>query len=563
MKAEMLRKSILQYAIQGKLVPQIDTEEPASELLKKIKAEKQELIKQGKIKKEKPLPAITDEEKPFDIPDSWKWVRFSDCVILYTGDSINAQEKKKKYTDLNAGYNYIATKDIGFDTSIDYENGIKIPFDTNLKIAKVNSILLCIEGGSAGRKIATLEEDVCFGNKLCCFESIGISYLYLFYYLRTPTFTDNFKDNKSGMIGGVGVNTLKTLYFALPPLEEQLRIVTRIEELMLLVNEYEEKEVKLTALEKEFPEKLKKSILQYATQGKLVPQIDVEEDASRLLDRINLKQEKLLKMGRIKKYKSFDSKNIDECPFEIPNTWKWVYANQLFEESPTNGYSPKGVGFETKDKVLTLSATTTGIFDHTKYKYFIPDIKIKDSWRISKGDILIQRSNSLDYVGVSCICTKSLDDYIYPDLMIKLRFTDEINISYIHFVLLSPYIRQYFRENASGTSDTMKKINQTLIAHTLIPLPPFDEQQRIVAKVEELFALVDMISSGKKLKIEEDKTMLKDIAKVIELKSHLEIQRRVDVSSFGLVAREDGEVTQCDLNTALSEVQDFYDNKKN
>ena len=563
MKAEMLRKSILQYAIQGKLVPQIDTEKPASELLKKIKSEKQKLIKDGKIKKEKLLTPITDEEKPFDIPESWEWVRFSDCAILYTGNSINAQEKKKKYSNLSDGYNYIATKDVGFDTVIDYQNGISIPFNTNFKIAKNNSILLCIEGGSAGRKIGLLKEDVCFGNKLCCFESIKINHLYLFYYLRTPGFTENFKDNKSGMIGGVGVNALKTLYMALPPLAEQSRIVDKIKELMVLVDEYEKKEGELEQLEKEFPEKLKKSILQYSIQGKLVPQIDTEESASELLKKIKAEKDDLIKKGKIKKQKNLPHIDDDEKLFDIPDNWCWVYLHQLLQDSPINGYSPQGVEFETSERVLTLSATTSGVFDNTKYKYFISDTEIKNSLRIKKGDILVQRSNSLEYVGVSCICPESLDNYIYPDLMIKLRLMERINIEYIYYVLSSPFTRQYFKENATGTSDTMKKINQNILSNTIVALPPLIEQQRIVDRIKELFDLVDMISNGKKLKIKEGKMALKGIKNIIELKHHLEVKRCVDVSSFGLVARDDGEVTQCDLDTALSEVQDFYDKKKN
>ncbi|WP_195270549.1 restriction endonuclease subunit S [Eubacterium sp. 1001713B170207_170306_E7] len=561
MKAEQLRKSILQYAIQGKLVPQIDTEEPASELLKKIKTEKQELIKQGKIKKEKSLPPITEEEKPFDIPESWEWVRFSDCAVLYTGNSINAQEKKKKYTNLNEGYNYIATKDIGFNTTIDYENGIKIPFDTNFRIAKIGSILLCIEGGSAGRKIGLLKENVCFGNKLCCFESIQISYLYLFYYLRTPTFTDNFKDNKSGMIGGVGVNTLKTLYLALPPLDEQLRIVARIEELMSIVDEYEKKEIELEKLEIEFPVKLKKSILQYAIQGKLVPQISTEESANELIKRIKSEQELLAKAGKIKKYKPLSVVNDYEQPFDIPESWIWVYLHQLLREAPSNGYSPQGVDYETSDRVLTLSATTSGVFDSTKYKYFVPDTEIKSNLRVNKGDILVQRSNSLDYVGVSCICPESLENYIYPDLMMKLCFIDKVDINYMHYLLSSPFIRQYFRENATGTSDTMKKINQSILLYAFVALPPLSEQQRIVERIEKLFALVNVLAEGKKLPKVTATTENKDNVIPFVTVEIDETKHRVDVSSFGMAARDSDSVKPETMEKVLEQVQAYYDKK--
>ena len=166
--ADTLPKSILQYAVEGKLVPQDIHDEPASILYDKIIKEKETLIKQGKIKKEKPLPPITDDEIPYNIPENWKWVRLGEVCNIYTGNSINAEIKNEKYTNLEQGYNYIATKDVHFNTTIDYNNGIKIPFnEINFKIAQKNTTLICIEGGSAGKKIGFLNQDVCFGNKLC------------------------------------------------------------------------------------------------------------------------------------------------------------------------------------------------------------------------------------------------------------------------------------------------------------------------------------------------------------------------------------------------------------
>ena len=185
MKAEQLRKSILQLAIQGKLVKQDPNDEPASVLLEHIRAEKQRLIKEGKIKKDKgdsiifkgddncyyekvgksePI-CIDDELGDIDLPKGWILCRLGSVADIYTGNSINENEKQKKYTGLSSGYNYIGTKDVGFDHIINYQNGVKIPFNqTNFRIAHKNTPLLCIEGGSAGRKIGILQEDVCFGN---------------------------------------------------------------------------------------------------------------------------------------------------------------------------------------------------------------------------------------------------------------------------------------------------------------------------------------------------------------------------------------------------------------
>ena len=161
----------------------------------------------------------------------WLMCKFDDICDIFTGNSINEKEKIEKYTDILDGYNYIGTKDVGFDQCIDYENGIKIPVaDLKFKIAPKGSVLLCIEGGSAGRKIGLTDQDVCFGNKLCAFVS-KIDNRYIFYFLQTSDFRNIFSYNKNGLIGGVSVNKLKDIEIPLPPLAEQGRIVAKIEEL--------------------------------------------------------------------------------------------------------------------------------------------------------------------------------------------------------------------------------------------------------------------------------------------------------------------------------------------
>ena len=249
---ERLRKSILQYAIQGKLVPQIDTEEPATILLEQIRAEKLRLLKEGKLKKKdiqdsnifraddnryyeqigKVIKDITDD-LPFEIPETWQWSRLSSIANLYTGNSINEAEKNARYTNVQ-GTEYIATKDVKFDNSIDYQNGVAIPnqYVANFRIAPAKSVLMCIEGGSAGRKIGILDQEVCFGNKLCCFAPYTDISEYIFYYLQSPLFFEIFSSNKNGIIGGVSVNNLKQLFIPLPPLNEITRIVNKIKAIL-------------------------------------------------------------------------------------------------------------------------------------------------------------------------------------------------------------------------------------------------------------------------------------------------------------------------------------------
>ena len=177
-----------------------------------------------------------------DLPSNWSVAKMMTVSELYTGNSISESIKKSKYTGLSSGYNYVGTKDVGFDCSIAYNNGVKIPYDEpKFKIAKKHSTLLCIEGGSAGKKVGITSEDVCFGNKLCSFNAREyINYKFQFYVIQSPTFKKVFIQNKSGMIGGVSIKKLKEILIPLPPIEEHQRIVDKLDELLPLVDKLAE-----------------------------------------------------------------------------------------------------------------------------------------------------------------------------------------------------------------------------------------------------------------------------------------------------------------------------------
>lgn len=249
--ANLLQKSILQEAIQGKLVPQIAEEGTAQELLEQIRQEKERFVKEGKLKKSSLTDSVIfkgddnkyyeqvgntsrciDEEVPFDIPSTWIWTRLSCIANVYTGNSISEAEKKSKFTNVKGRY-YIGTKDVDLKNRITYNNGVAIPkqYESAFRIAPKSSVLMCIEGGSAGKKIAVLNQDVCFGNKLCCFAAYTEISKYVYYYLQSPIFLDVFNQYKTGIIGGVSIAKVKEILLPLPPLQEQQHIVAQIEKL--------------------------------------------------------------------------------------------------------------------------------------------------------------------------------------------------------------------------------------------------------------------------------------------------------------------------------------------
>lgn len=219
-----LKDSILLAAMEGKLTERLKSDTSPSELVK--------LMENYYGKK---IHGTVEDDVEFSWPEEWLVVKVNEATDLYTGNSIPEAVKAQKYVGLKEGYNYIGTKDVEYDHTIVYENGVKIPFnEPGFKYADKDATLLCIEGGSAGRKIAILDEKVCFGNKLCAFHPIGIDKKFLYYYLQSPVFLSTFRDNISGIIGGVSIGKIKKLYIPVPSIEEQRRIVERLEMLLPL-----------------------------------------------------------------------------------------------------------------------------------------------------------------------------------------------------------------------------------------------------------------------------------------------------------------------------------------
>ena len=449
---------------------------------------------------------IDDEVSEFDLPDSWVLCRFSFIAEIFTGNSINETEKQKKYTGLTNGYNYIGTKDVSFDHTVNYNNGVKIPFEqSNFKIAHKFTPLLCIEGGSAGRKIGILQEDVCFGNKLCAFESFGVDPKYIYYFLQSPSFTKVFKEKTTGIIGGVSVNTLKHLLFAVPPLTEQARIVTEIEKFEPLIAEYDKLEQQATKLDDEIYDKLKKSILQYAIQGKLVPQNPNDEPASVLLERI--RAEKKAKLG--KKYvDSYIYKGDDNCyyekvgetvtnisdeiPFELPENWAWCRLQMICSyihrgKSPTYG----------TEKILPIIAQKCNQWSgiQTQKCLFADRATIKkytEEQYLCVGDIIIN-STGTGTVGrtgyVDDTLFKEYPKFIADSHVTVVRPLEHIDSKYIYLFLKSPVIQTDIEAKCSGSTNQIELATKTIQSY-LIPIPPAMEQHKIVSMFFSLEAKV-------------------------------------------------------------------------
>ena len=467
MTPQELKYSVLQLAFQGSIAEQIKGEYTPNML------------------------GFDIADPPFDIPDTWKWQKLGKCCEMYTGNSISENEKSAKYAGLTEGYDYIATKDVSFEQKIEYDNGIRIPFDSTFKRAYKDSVLMCIEGGSAGRKIGILDRDVCFGNKLCMFQADKVLNTFLFYFLQSAEFKKLFSENMTGIIGGVSIKKLKGMLMPIPPLAEQKRIVAKIEELLPYIDRYEQAWSELEDFNKRFPGDMQNSILQTAIQGKLVAQRTEEGTGEELYRHIQTEKQRLIKEGTIKKEKPLPEITEDEIPFDIPENWIWVRLLDIIEEKPSNGFSPKGVDYETPVRNLTLTATTSGYFKADAFKYVDISLAVASKYWLNNNDLLIQRSNSRELVGTSCIYTGEDKEYIYPDLMMRMRTM--VVTKYVDFVMKSPIVRNYFMKSASGTSESMPKINQNIVVCTLIPLPPLAEQKRIVAKLEEILPLCEKL----------------------------------------------------------------------
>jgi len=328
------------------------------------------------------------------------------------------------------------------------------------------------------------------------FDEDKIDIEYFKRFVKSQSFVRTLKEQvKGGIKTEIKPKHFLPLEIHLPEIKSQRAIVSffnRVE------NDMDELSDEIDH-QKSYLKKMRQQVLQEAIEGKLTAEwrekhpelISGENHASKLLEKIKAEKERLIRERRIKKDKPLSPITDEEKPFALPVGWAWCRLGEIIYDLPRNGYSPKEVSYKTSTKSLKLGATTYGMFDQNEYKYVADDIAADSVFWLEPGDILIQRSNSIDYVGVSAIYTGGSKEFIYPDLMMKIRIARPLSITLLHFFLSSPETRGYFRVKAKGSQQTMPKINQGVVLHTLIPLPPLAEQQAIVERVGKMIAMID------------------------------------------------------------------------
>ena len=522
MTAQQLKNSILQMAVQGKLVPQDPNDEPASVLLERIRAEKERLIKEKKIKREKnpsvifkgadntPYEKIGDEvrpladEVPFDIPDSWEWVRLGELFQHNTGKALNASNRTGQLKQ------YITTSNLYWDR-FELDNLKEMHFsDTEVeKCTVIKGDLLVCEGGDIGRAaIWSYDYPMCIQNHIHRLRAYLPLCTRFFYYLF-----DLYKH--AGWIGGKGIgiqglssNAIHSLLFPFPPLAEQYRIVDAIDTMQPYTDAYAIVESSLDKLNSTFPEALKKSILQEAVQGKLVPQDPTDEPAEALLERIRTEKQRLIKEGKIKKdkhesvifrrdnshYEKRGSEEVcidEEISFEIPENWAWARLSSfgVFNSGKTpsmsnpqfwNGNIPWVTSKDMKRPVITDS------------EMHISELAASSMQLYPAGTLLlVARSGILKRL--LPLCKLGIDSTINQD--IKAFSLYDIEVSEWLFYGIKAFEPYILKELVKSVT-TVESLKFDEFAAMLIPVPPLSEQRRIIAAIKTAMNLLTPLSSN-------------------------------------------------------------------
>ena len=510
MTPEQLKASILQRAMEGKLVPQDPNDEPASELLKKIKAEKEKLIKEGQIKRDKneteifrgddglhyekfPDGSIKQIDVPFEIPESWEWVNLGQVGTLQRGVGIKKSETVSKgvqcvrYGEIYTTYDYFFTETVSSTTSDVAKRSLAV---------NVNDILITLTGENKkdiGKAVAYLGNASCvMGGDLSKLSDHKMNAKYLSFILNSP----NVKTQKSGLATGniivhISNSKLEKILVPIPPIKEHQEIVDKVEYYFKFVDEYEIAQNKLKKIIDDFPEKLRKSILQYAMQGKLVPQDATDEPVEVLLEKIREEKQRLFEEGKLKKkdlqesiiYQDDDNSYYENCP----KTWAKVSLATI--SKITSGGTPKtNITEYYNGEILWL---TPADLSKAQSKYYL-DISLKSITRLGL------ENSSAQLVKANSIVYSSRAPIGYINIVPKQYTTNQgcksltpylVIVKWLYFAM--KYATTDIKKIASGT--TFLEISASKLGDFYIGLPPLREQERIAKKIERLWNKVDSL----------------------------------------------------------------------
>jgi type I restriction enzyme, S subunit len=477
MNAQDLKNSILQLAIQGKLVEHREEEGFAKELLEKIEAKKKQLIQEGKIKKQKILPVIKDDEIPFDIPKTWEWARMGNVIDFINGRAYKKEELKDegKYKVLRVG-NF-------------FTNNSWYYSDMELEDSKYcnNGDLLYAWSASFGPKIWDGDKTIFHYHIWKIDFDSQIFYRDYLYWFLLQDVTIIKKSTTGSTMVHVSMENMRPRLIPIPPFVEQKRIVAKIEELMSYVEKYDKAYSEVEELNKKFPEDMLKSILQYAIKGKLVEQREDEGTAEELYQQIQEEKEKLVKEGKIKKQKKLPEIAEDEIPFDIPENWRWVRLADV-SENIHYGYtaSANEVG---NCKLLRITDIQNNSVDWDSVPYC--DVKDKDyvTYGLNNRDIMIARTGGT--IGKTYIVESLNDRAVFASYLIRVVPVNNINEKYLKKFMESPLYWHQLKEGSMGTGQP--NVNGTTLSKLVLPLPPLAEQDRIVEKIEELLPYTNQL----------------------------------------------------------------------
>ncbi len=493
MTPQQLKNSILQRAIEGRLVEQRAEEGTAQDLLEEIQAEKAQLVKEGKIKKSNALPPITEEDKPFDIPDGWEWVRFVDIFEIARGGS--PRPIKEFLTNEENGINWIKIGDTEIGGKYIKTTKEKIIPDGLKKSRLVkHGDLLLTNSMSYGRPYIMQTRGAIHDGWLVLspyFEDIDKDFFY--YLISSPYVKNEFAHTVAGaVVKNLNKDKVKEIFIPLPPLAEQHRIVAKIEELLPLIDKYDNAYTKLTDFNTRFPEAMKKSLLQYAIHGKLVEQRADEGTAQDLIKDIQTEKKRLIAEKKIKKTKALPPITEGEIPFDIPESWEWIRLGEIGSLERGSGLKRSEMTDEGKPCIRYGELYTTYNTRFTEAVSHTSDEVFDGCHKVNKGEIVMTLTGENKQDIAMAVTYEGEEEIAMGGDMTKW-FAHGMNPLYLTYLLNSPYCIACKQSLATG--NIIVHISNDKLGSIPLPIPPLAEQHRIVTQLEELLPICDQLRS--------------------------------------------------------------------